>query len=87
MNTLRSGGTHSLQDISMSWRLSKATELTKRLRCSMKTCMLTSSVKIACPFPGPPVAPYALLPDMCVVDGFSLDSKKRACEPPWSHTT
>ena len=51
----------------------------------MKTCKLTSSVKIACPAPAPDGVPY-MLADMCVVDGLSFDSKKRACEPPWSQT-
>ena len=51
----------------------------------MKTCKLTSSVKMACPVPAPGVEPY-MVADMCVVDGLSLESKKRAWLPPWSHT-
>ncbi len=43
----------------------------------MKTCKLTSSVKIACPVPALAAEPY-MLADMCVVDGFSFDSRKRA---------
>jgi hypothetical protein len=50
----------------------------------MNTCRLTSSVKIAWPAPAPAV-PY-MLALMCVVLGFSLLSKNRACEPPWSQT-
>ena len=55
----------------------KINELTRRFKCSMKTCKLTSSVKIACPVPAPGVEPY-IVADMCVVEGLSLDSKKRA---------
>ena len=43
----------------------------------MNTCRLTSSVKIACPDPADDDGPY-VPEDMCVVDGLSLDSKKRA---------
>ena len=58
---------------------------TKRFKCSMKTCKLTSSVKIAWPVPALAALPY-MLADMCVVDGLSFESRKRACEPPWSQT-
>lgn len=50
---------------------------TKRFKCSMKTCKLTSSVKIACPVPALAAEPY-MLADMCVVDGFNFDRRKRA---------
>ena len=50
-------------------------KLTKRFKCSMNTCKLTSSVKIACPFCG--AEPY-MLEDICVVEGLSFDNKKRA---------
>lgn len=59
--------------------------LTKRLRCSMNTCKLTSSVKMACPAPPAWPAPY-IPADMCVVDGFSFERRKRAWLPPWSQT-
>ena len=48
---------------------------TSRLRCSMNTCKLTSSVKIACPEPA--FEPYTP-PDTCVVDGLSFDNRNRA---------
>ena len=51
----------------------------------MKTCKLTSSVKIAWPVPALAALPY-MLADMCVVDGLSFESRNRACEPPWSQT-
>jgi len=51
--------------------------LTNLFKCSMKTCKLTSSVKIACPAAAPPVDPY-IVADIWVVDGFSFDSKNRA---------
>ena len=59
--------------------------LTNRLRTSINTCRLTSSVNIACPCP-PALVPY-IPPDMCVVDGFNFESRKRAWLPPWSVTT
>lgn len=43
----------------------------------MKLCRETSSVKIVWAVCAP--APYALV--VCVVEGFNLDSKNRACEP------
>ncbi len=43
----------------------------------MNTCKLTSSVKIACPELAPWAEPY-MLADMCVVEGLSLESRKRA---------
>lgn len=51
--------------------------LTSLFKCSMKTCKLTSSVKIAWPDAAPPPFPYidAL---MCVVEGFNLLSKNLA---------
>ena len=48
----------------------------------MKVCRLTSSVKMVCAVCDTP--PYVA--DVCVVLGLSLDSRKRACEPPASHT-
>jgi len=53
------------------------TLLTNLFKCSMNTCKLTSSVKIACPAAAPPVDPY-IVADIWVVDGFSFDSKNRA---------
>lgn len=61
------------------------TLLTNLFKCSMNTCKLTSSVKIACPAAAPPVDPY-IVADIWVVDGFSFDSKNRAWLPPWSQT-
>jgi hypothetical protein len=55
---------------------------TSLLRCSIKTCSETSSVKIEVV---PPAAPYEP-PLMCVVDGFSLERRNRAWDPPWSQT-
>ena len=52
------------------------------IKCSMKVCKLTSSVKIVCAFCGTP--PQAAL--WCVVLGLSLLNKKRAWDPPASHT-
>lgn len=49
----------------------------------MKVCKETSSVKIVCAVCAP-TPPYA--PVVCVVDGLSLDNKKRAWEPPASQT-
>jgi len=57
------------------------TSLTNLFKCSMNTCKLTSSVKIACPAAAPPVDPY-IVADIWVVDGFSFDSKNRAWLPP-----
>ena len=51
----------------------------------MNTCKLTSSVKMAWPAPAPDGVPY-MLADMWVVDGFSFESRNRACDPPWSQT-
>lgn len=53
------------------------------IRWSMNVCRDTSSVKMVCAV-WAPTPPYA--PVVCVVEGFSLDSKKRACEPPASQT-
>lgn len=53
------------------------------IRCSMNVCRLTSSVKIVCAVcETPPYVPA----EVCVVDGLSFDSRKRACEPPASQT-
>ena len=60
----------------------------------MKTFMDMSSVKmISAPCPpspasnpaAPPPPPASLV--ACVADGFSFASRKRACDPPWSHST
>ena len=51
--------------------------LTSRFKCSMKTCKLTSSVKMACPAPAAGVDPY-IVADICVVEGLSLERRKRA---------
>lgn len=48
----------------------------------MNVCRDTSSVKIVWALWAG--APYA--PVVWVVDGFSFDKRKRACEPPASHT-
>lgn len=80
--------THSLEEgslLSSNLTMKFTKRLTSRLRCSMNTCKLTSSVKIAWPVAAPAELPYMLV-DICVVDGLSLDNKKRACEPPWSQT-
>jgi len=50
---------------------------TNRFKCSINTCKLTSSVKIACPLLGPGPEPYMLV-DMWVVEGFSFERRKRA---------
>ena len=47
----------------------------------MKVCKDTSSVKIVCA--DCDALPYALV--VCVVEGLSLERRKRACEPPASH--
>ena len=53
------------------------------IRCSMKVCKDTSSVNMVCAFCAP-TPPYA--PVVWVVEGFSLDNRNRACEPPASQT-
>ena len=73
---LRSNSLHTAGSARRT-RRTQTVERTKRFRCSMKTCKLTSSVKIACPAPAPDGVPY-MLADMCVVEGLSFESKKRA---------
>ena len=47
----------------------------------MNTCKETSSVNMIS-LPCPPIAPL-----LYVAEGFSLASRKRACEPCWSQST
>ena len=80
---LSAHGLKMIKNKAMRW-YERDHQLTKRFRCSMNTCKLTSSVKMACPF-APGALPYMLV-DIWVVDGLSLERRKRAWLPPWSQT-
>ena len=67
-------------------------------RCCMKTFREMSSVKmISAPAPLPAVSPHRGVVSAgahppasdvaCVAEGFNLANRKRACDPPWSHST
>ena len=69
---------NSLKEDEVSRRVvAVAKTRTNRFKCSINTCKLTSSVKMACPLLGPGPEPYMLV-DMCVVEGFSFERRKRA---------
>ena len=74
------GNSKSSDNISLVG-LARFMGVTYFIRESINVCKDTSSVKIV--WADCDALPYALV--VCVVDGLSLDSRNRACEPPASH--